>query len=85
MKSKLLWTVLIIAIILACPSRAFSQAGASSAHLNGGVRDEGGDIAKASVTLHEVDTNLVYTTATNESGFYMLPNVPPGRYQLKIF
>src|ERR1700719_1901836 len=85
MKSKRLWTVLVIAIIFGCPSRAFSQAGVNFAQLNGSVRDEGGGtIAKAAVTLHEVDTNLVYTTTTNESGFYTLPNVPPGRYELKI-
>jgi outer membrane receptor protein involved in Fe transport len=87
MKSKRLWTVLVlmIAIIFGCPSRAFSQAGVNFAQLNGSVRDEGGGtIAKAAVTLHEVDTNLVNTTTTNESGFYTLPNVPPGRYELKI-
>jgi outer membrane receptor protein involved in Fe transport len=85
MKSKRLWTVLVIAIIFGCPSRAFSQAGVNFAQLNGSVRDEGGGtIAKAAVTLHEVDTNLVYATTTNESGFYTLPNVPPGRYELKI-
>jgi Carboxypeptidase regulatory-like domain len=45
----------------------------------------GGTIAKAPITLHhEVETNLVYTTATNENGFYTLPNVPPGRDELKI-
>jgi outer membrane receptor protein involved in Fe transport len=84
-KSKRLWTVLVIAIIFGCPSRALSQAGINFAQLNGSVRDEGGGaIAKAAITLHEVDTNLVYTTTTNESGFYTLPNVPPGRYELKI-
>jgi hypothetical protein len=75
MKSKRLWTVLVlmIAIIFGCPCRAFSQAGVNFAQLNGSVRDEGGGtIAKAAVTFHEVDTNLVYTTTTNESGFYTL-------------
>ena len=53
MKSKRLWTVLVIAIIFGCPSRAFSQAGVNFAQLNGSVRDEGGGtIAKAAVTLH---------------------------------
>ncbi len=85
MKSGGLWTVLVIAIFFACPNRAYSQASISLAQLNGSVRDEGGGvIAKAAIALREVDTNLVYTAATNESGFYVLPNLPPGRYELKI-
>jgi hypothetical protein len=85
MKSGGLWTVLVIAIFFACPNRAYSQASISLAQLNGSVRDEGGGvIAKAVIALREVDTNLVYTAATNESGFYVLPNLPPGRYELKI-
>src|SRR5260370_9771704 len=85
MKSSGIWTVLVIAIIIGCPNRAYSQASISLAQLNGSVRDEGGGtIAKAAITLHEVDTNLVYTAATNESGFYALLNLPPGPYDLKI-
>src|SRR5229473_3433439 len=85
MKSRGLWTVLVIAIFFGCPNRAYSQASISLAQLNGSVRDEGaGTIAKAAITLRELDTNLAYTAATNESGFYVLPNLPPGRYELKI-
>src|SRR5258708_14772159 len=85
MKSGGLWTVLVIAIFFACPNRAYSQASISLAQLNGSVRDEGGVvIAKAVIALREVDTNLVYTAATNESVFYVLPHLPPGRSQLKI-
>jgi hypothetical protein len=85
MKSGGLWAVLAITIFFGCPNRAYSQASVSLAQLNGSVRDEGGGvIAKAAITLREVDTNLVYTAATNESGFYVLPNLPPGRYELKI-
>ena len=56
----------------------------SSAQLNGTVHDEsGGAVAKATVSLREMDTNRAYTTTTNDSGFYVLPNLAPGRYELK--
>ena len=55
------------------------------AQLNGTVHDEsGGAVGKATVSLREMDTNRVYTTVTNDSGFYVLPNLAPGRYELKV-
>ena len=51
----------------------------SSAQLNGTVHDEsGGAVAKASVSLREMETNRTYTTTTNDSGFYVLPNLGAG-------
>jgi carboxypeptidase family protein/TonB-dependent receptor-like protein len=62
---------------------AFSQVGASTAQLNGSVRDQsGGSIAKAAVTLRETETNRTYTALSNDSGLYVLANLPPGRYEL---
>jgi hypothetical protein len=63
--------------------RAFAQASISSAQLNGTVFDESGRaVVKATITLHELDTGLRYTTTSNDAGFYLLPNLPPGRYEL---
>src|SRR4030095_10452603 len=68
-----------------CAQFAFSQSTAALAQLNGTVEDEsGGVVAKASIALREMDTNRVYTTTSNEAGFYVLPNIPPGRYELKV-
>lgn len=62
---------------------SFSQVGASNAQLNGSVRDEsGGSVAKAAITLREVDTNRTYSAVSNDSGLYVLANLPPGRYEL---
>jgi outer membrane receptor protein involved in Fe transport len=75
--------ILVFSVLFAFAHPAFAQL--STAQLNGTVRDEsGGSVGKASVSLRDMDTNRVYTTATNDSGFYVLPNLPPGRYELKI-
>src|SRR5712692_11946750 len=80
-----LLAVLAIAIFFGCANAAYPQASAGLAQLNGTVRDEsGGAVAKASVTLREMDTNRVYTAASNDDGFYVVPNLLPGRYELKV-
>jgi outer membrane receptor protein involved in Fe transport len=78
-----LLAILVLAISLGCVYPAAAQV--SVALLNGTVHDEsGGSVAKAAVSLREMDTNRVYTTSTNDSGFYVLPNLAPGRYELKV-
>jgi hypothetical protein len=63
---------------------ALSQVGASTAQLNGAVRDtSGGSVAKASITLRETGTNRTYSAVSNDNGLYVLANLPPGRYELK--
>jgi outer membrane receptor protein involved in Fe transport len=78
-----LWAILALVIFLACAKSAISQV--TVAQLNGTVLDEsGGSIAKASISLREVDTNSTYNAISNDTGFYALPNLPPGRYELKV-
>jgi outer membrane receptor protein involved in Fe transport len=80
-------STLIVCVILAMAAfltpRASGQVGASSAQLNGGVHDEsGGSVAKATVVARETETNRTYTAVTNDNGLFVLPNLPPGRYEL---
>ncbi len=64
---------------------ALAQATISFAQLNGTVVDTGGRaIAKASITLREVDTNQIHSTTSSESGFFVLPTLPPGPYDLVV-
>ncbi|MGC1089748.1 MAG: TonB-dependent receptor [Candidatus Acidiferrum sp.] len=78
-----LWAALgIVILCLSWAEPACSQ-GMSSAQLNGTVRDaSGGSVAKASITLRDVGTNRSYTAATNDNGLYVIPNLPPGTYEL---
>src|SRR5437879_320134 len=78
-----LLVVCVIAAFLMSSISAFSQVTTAQAQLNGSVRDQsGGAIVKASITLRYVDTNRVSTAVSNDVGYYILPNLPPGRYEL---
>jgi hypothetical protein len=78
-----LLAILVLVVSLGCVYPAAAQI--TVAQLNGTVHDEsGGSVARATVSLREMDTNRVYTTSTGDSGFYVLPNLAPGRYELKV-
>ena len=78
-----LLAALVIALILACADSAFSQI--TVAQLNGSVRDESGAAVKgATLTLRETSTNATYAITSNDSGFYVIPNLPPGQYELTV-
>ena len=63
-------------------SSAWAQA---TAAVNGTVSDSAGAvITEAAVVLHNRDTNLDRTAATNGVGSYVMPNVLPGNYDLKV-
>src|SRR5580658_4617477 len=82
-RSSGLWAVLGIVILCGWAKPAFSQGGASGAQLNGTVRDaSGGSVAKATLTLRDVSTNHKYTAVSNDNGFYVIPSLPPGNYEL---
>ncbi|MGB6608613.1 MAG: carboxypeptidase regulatory-like domain-containing protein [Acidobacteriaceae bacterium] len=50
----------------------------------GTVSDDSGSVLPhASVTLREVDTGLSYSAQTDSRGFYTLPVLPVGRYELR--
>jgi hypothetical protein len=62
---------------------AVAQVSTAEAQLNGSVHDQTGSvIAKASVSLRNVDTNHVYQAASTGVGSYILTNLPPGNYEL---
>src|SRR5215471_20164398 len=74
---------LLAILVFFAASPALSQVSIAQAQLNGTVRDQTGSlIVKATVTLRDVDTNRVYTTASNNTGYYILANLPPGNYEL---
>ena len=76
--------VLAFAVLVVCPSSLFAQATAV-AQLNGTVADESGAIvAGAAVSLRDTSTNVAYTATSNDRGFYAIPNLPPGQYELKV-
>ncbi len=72
------YTALMLA--LGCAS-AWAQA---TAGMSGTVRDEsGGVLPGVTITATQVDTGLVRTTVSNETGSYSLPNLPLGPYRFE--
>jgi len=70
-------------LLLGSSVSAYAQATTAQAQLNGTVRDQsGGAVAKAAITLRELDTNSTYTTTSNSDGLYIFAVVPPGMYEL---
>jgi len=56
---------------------------AVNATVLGTVSDaSGAPVANAKVTLTETNTNITRTAQTNESGNYVVPDLPPGTYRI---
>ncbi len=85
MKSRLGIVFLSSLLVLLCfahPGRAQVTA---QAQLNGSIHDQsGGVVAKATVTLRDVNTNHVYTGTSDQDGYYIFTNLPPARYELTV-
>jgi outer membrane receptor protein involved in Fe transport len=77
-----MWGLASVTVVLLACSSTWPQL-VSQAQLNGYVRDQnGGVLAKAPVTLRNVDTNQAYKVSSNENGAYVFTNLPPGNYEL---
>src|SRR5262249_50374712 len=69
-------------ILLAATTAAYSQ---SDAELGGAMRDAtGGAIPGVSVTVTKLDTRAARSTVSNDSGFFVMPLLPPGEYQIRL-
>src|SRR5262245_15962154 len=72
-------------VLMLFSNSAFAQAVIAVAQLNGTVRDTTGSVvASASVSLRNVDTNRTYMSTSDSSGYYIIPNLPPGSYELNV-
>lgn len=81
LRSRFIAVALLLTFVLSASS-AFSQT-VSFAQLNGTVLDSSGrTVAKAPVTVRNMDTNTTFTATTTGDGFYVIPNLPPGRYEV---
>src|SRR5439155_693620 len=84
MRSRRLLAVLGIPVLgVLLTSQALAQATISFAQLSGTVQDVSGRvIVNATVTARQTDTNRTYTAQSNTVGYYFLPSLPPGAYEL---
>src|SRR5580700_5102946 len=86
MRLRRVLMVCVMAVMAAqLAPHAVGQATISFAQLNGTILDASGrTIAGASVTLRDEETNRTYTASSNTPGFYVVPNLSPGRYELTV-
>jgi outer membrane receptor protein involved in Fe transport len=85
MKSRRLFACLCGLLVLAFTQYARTQATLTYAVLNGSITDEGGRaVVQAKVTLRSLDTNQTFSALSSGSGYYAIPNLPPGRYDISV-
>ena len=70
----------LVLSLLACAA-GWAQA---TAQINGTVRDQSGAVLPGvEITATQTDTGVARTSVTNETGSYILPNLPVGPYRLE--
>src|SRR5580698_5534236 len=69
----------IVAVL--CASIAWASVAGS---ISGTAKDPSGRVVpKAEITIHETSTGLSYHATANSKGYYTLPVLPVGRYELE--
>jgi hypothetical protein len=86
MRTRLLGvTPCLLAALLSFAPPAIAQAALSFAQLNGTVLDTGGRaVVSAQVAVRDLDTNQSFQSTTTTAGFFVVPNLPPGKYGLTV-
>ena len=71
----------ITALLFAQPARLSAQV--VGATVSGTLTDPSGAVTPgANVSIRNIDTGVVSSTVTNNAGFYTIPNLAPGKYEL---
>ena len=79
--SRLYNRVVVFSITLLFLFASVSYCQTDTGSIEGYVKDPTGrSIPKATVTIKNEGTNVVHTLVTNDSGYYVAPNLPPGNY-----
>lgn len=83
-KVRALTGVVCLLLLLSFTTLAFGQ-GIITGSISGSVMDpSGAAVAAAKVTARSQNTNQVFPTATNESGFFSITKMPPGIYNVAV-
>src|SRR5260370_6682974 len=73
----------VMFLVLLCA--AVVRAQSTNATITGFVTDpQKALVAGAKVTVINMDTNLRYTSTTNDEGSYTVANLPPGNYKIEV-
>jgi hypothetical protein len=73
---------LLLSVVLVCPMFVSAQA---TGGIRGTVTDQTGAVlAKVSVIVKHIDTNVERTIQTGSEGNYSADNLPPGEYEVRV-
>ena len=83
------WCALVVVLALVVffgpVHPVFGQAGLATAQLSGQITDSSGAaVAGANVTVRNTETNATSTATSNTAGSYVVTNLPPGNYELRV-
>jgi hypothetical protein len=85
MKPRVIASLFFALLLLSSSLTVTAQISTAEAQLNGSVHDQtGGMIARATLSLRNVDTNQVYKAFSGSAGYYILTNIAPGNYELSV-
>ncbi len=85
MRTRFALLVALLLCIFFAGARFTSAQATGNAQLNGTVTDpSGATVANAKITVTNTATNATFTATTNQDGFYAVPNLPPGAYELTV-
>ncbi len=85
MRTRWLGVVLYLLAVLGASAPSAAAQAVSFAQLNGTVLDPAGRaVVSARVVVRDPDTNQTFQATTNTTGFFVVPNLPPGKYELTI-
>lgn len=73
----------LVGLLVLCVAASEAWGQGFQGGIRGAVKDPGGVIPGAEVTLTNENTGVARTTTTNERGEYNFPNLDPGNYTLK--
>ncbi len=75
--------VMFLVSVLLCPALVSAQS--TNATITGFVTDpQKALVVGAKVSVINMDTNLRYTSTTNDEGSYTVANLPPGNYKIEV-
>src|SRR5579864_1260731 len=75
-------TSVILVVSLWLPATAHAQV--VGATLSGTITDKSGAvIPQASISVKNIDTGIIRTSVTSAAGFYSVPNLLPGTYEIR--